>query len=69
MLEKMRQQQQPSSGGMQQSFDDMATRSMEGSGMKPDPEQPAQTMGTMVAGSIIGAISSAKQMASKSQQM
>lgn len=46
---------------MQQQFDGLAQRSMQQSGTSPDPENPAHTIGTMVAGSIFATLSSAKE--------
>lgn len=58
MLNQMKQQGQQQ---MQQQFDGLAQRSMQQSGVKPDAENPAHTIGTMVAGSIIATLTSAKE--------
>lgn len=58
MINQMKQQGQQQ---MQQQFDGLAQRSMQQSGASPDPENPAHTIGTMVAGSIFATLSSAKE--------
>ncbi|WP_027697243.1 hypothetical protein [Vibrio litoralis] len=58
MLNQLKQQGQDA---MQGKFDSMAEQSMQQSGMQLDANDPANAAGMMIAGSILGAITAAKE--------